>query len=214
MVAAWGGSQAAAVVAVVVAVAWAGRRAAGCRTSSSVRGTRAVPEAAFPAVAAFRAVAAALDQAPPHTREALARWAGIEAEGGRLVPGRRVLRRMMGLEESSRERRNPIARNEPFRCLSCGLDVEATRRGGPRSHCPRCLRSLHVDVVPGDRASACGGLMDPVSWATRGEDVTLLHRCRTCGFQRPARLLLEAEPQPDDLSVLLALRPASGEEVQ
>ena len=40
-----------------------------------------------------------------------------------------------------------------------------------RNHCPNCLSSLHVDEEPGDRASDCGGIMEPVAvWVRKGGD--------------------------------------------
>ncbi|WDF05905.1 RNHCP domain-containing protein [Shouchella hunanensis] len=33
--------------------------------------------------------------------------------------------------------------------------------GSYRNHCPFCLYSKHQDIIPGDRASTCGGLMEP-----------------------------------------------------
>ena len=84
-----------------------------------------------------------------------------------------------------------IARNDPFKCEHCGKEVEPIRFGGSyRNHCPFCLWSRHVDgTVPGDRASACQGLMEPVAVTTRrtGEFV-LTHRCTKCGFERLNRI--------------------------
>ncbi|MFO0006801.1 MAG: RNHCP domain-containing protein [bacterium] len=53
--------------------------------------------------------------------------------------------------------------------------------GAPvRDHCPWCLRGLHVDVVPGDRAADCGGVLDPYAIERRPPDVLLRLRCRAC----------------------------------
>lgn len=43
--------------------------------------------------------------------------------------------------------------------------------------------------VPGDRANACGGMMEPMAVTTRrtGEFV-LTHRCTQCGFERYNRI--------------------------
>ena len=52
---------------------------------------------------------------------------------------------------------------DSFTCKVCGRLVVAAGAGsGHRNHCPNCLCSLHDDVEPGDRASDCGGIMDPV----------------------------------------------------
>jgi len=47
---------------------------------------------------------------------------------------------------------------EDFVCGECGTTVSGT---GYTNHCPQCLWSMHVDVNPGDRAAACGGMMEP-----------------------------------------------------
>jgi predicted RNA-binding Zn-ribbon protein involved in translation (DUF1610 family) len=62
--------------------------------------------------------------------------------------------------------RNKILRNNPqesFICLSCGKGVAALEHGGQhRYHCPNCLSSYHVDIIPGDRRSSCCGIMEPI----------------------------------------------------
>lgn len=77
--------------------------------------------------------------------------------------------------------------------------------GGYRNHCPVCLYSKHVDVMPGDRASACGGLMPPVRLEHRsGKGLVVVHRCRRCGLERPNRVATDTA-QPDDLDTLARL---------
>ncbi len=60
--------------------------------------------------------------------------------------------------------------SEVFPCKNCGhVVVPAGAGSAHRNHCPNCLCSLHVDEEPGDRASACGGLMEPVAvWVRKG----------------------------------------------
>lgn len=63
--------------------------------------------------------------------------------------------------------------------------------GRHRNHCPLCLYSRHVDGrTPGDRASGCGGLMEPwgVFERPRNGEQVLVHRCRSCGFERHNRV--------------------------
>ncbi len=119
-------------------------------------------------------------------------------------PGKRLLRRARGTERAARVRRNPIQRDEAFDCQHCG-------RGVPpgvsrvRDHCPFCLRSLHVDIVPGDRAAGCGGLMDPVSLEVGGRaGMVIRYRCRVCGHEHRNRAALDVEP-PDDAVALRRL---------
>ncbi len=71
----------------------------------------------------------------------------------------------------------------PFQCKVCGAEVSPEGAGSAhRNHCPRCLCSLHLDETPGDRASQCGGIMDPIAvWVRRDGEWAIIHRCRRCG---------------------------------
>ncbi len=73
--------------------------------------------------------------------------------------------------------------DETFTCKVCGRPVVPAGAGsGHRNHCPNCLNSLHVDIEPGDRASDCGGHMEPVAvWVRKNGEWALIHRCRICG---------------------------------
>jgi hypothetical protein len=116
-----------------------------------------------------------------------------------------ALRRAAGRGEDARRARNPIAANEAFRCRACDHEVPAAPGAASRNHCPRCLRSLHVDgAVPGDRASACAGLMDPVRAELRGGRWKVVQRCRRCGHERANTLHPEWAVDPDDLAALPA----------
>lgn len=69
---------------------------------------------------------------------------------------------------------------EDFDCTQCGHHVVGN---GFTDHCPRCLFSLHVDVNPGDRASDCGGKMEPVNIAPARGGYTIYYRCMQCGYE-------------------------------
>ena len=73
--------------------------------------------------------------------------------------------------------------NDSFTCKVCGRLCTPQNAGSDhRNHCPNCLSSLHVDLEPGDRASDCGGIMDPVAvWVRKGGEWAIIHRCRRCG---------------------------------
>ena len=95
-----------------------------------------------------------------------------------------------------------------FTCKNCGFEVLPLGYSS-RNHCPRCLCSLHVDVNPGDRASECGGIMDPISAepdAKKG--YIIIHKCRKCGAIRRNRAANEAKVQPDDISLIIKLTAA------
>ena len=48
-----------------------------------------------------------------------------------------------------------------FICAHCGREVEPLGYTS-RNHCPFCLSSLHVDIMPGDRANECKGVLRPI----------------------------------------------------
>lgn len=82
----------------------------------------------------------------------------------------------------SQQRKNFIMNNDPFECGFCGAQ-NGPLQGSCRNHCTQCLYSRHVDdVVPGDRASTCLGLMKPIgldSHSKKGQ--MIIHECLTCG---------------------------------
>lgn len=79
--------------------------------------------------------------------------------------------------------------NTGFTCERCGHPVAPLRNGGYRNHCPACLHSKHVDLLPGDRAASCRGLMAPTGVDHHGaKGFMLVHRCVTCGFTRRNRV--------------------------
>ena len=99
---------------------------------------------------------------------------------------------------------------DAFLYAHCGTTVLGEAQGTQqRNHCPRCLRSLHVDITVGDRRSLCMGVMDPISvWARRGAEVALLHRCQRCGVIRSNRIAGDDDPEP--LRDLFRLLEAAG----
>ena len=96
--------------------------------------------------------------------------------------------------------------NTAFTCLRCGLGVIPLSNGSYRNHCPRCLYSQHLDIVPGDRAASCEGMMEPVGMKFRSgkKGPQVVHRCLACGSVRPNRIA-RGTVQPDDLEAMLRL---------
>ena len=82
-----------------------------------------------------------------------------------------------------------IAREEPFTCEACGMDVQPLGKGTYRDHCPKCLTSKHVDRDgPGDRLSSCKGLLKPVSIDQDGKKgFMIVYVCENCGMQHRNR---------------------------
>ena len=85
---------------------------------------------------------------------------------------------------------------EVFTCRACGRLV--TPEGGGtrhRNHCPKCLHTVHLDGVPGDRAAGCGGDMEPVGvWSRKGGEWAVIHRCRRCGVFHSNRVAADDDP--------------------
>lgn len=74
-----------------------------------------------------------------------------------------------------------IRRKEDFTCEKCGAFIKGA---GYTNHCPKCLWSKHVDVHPGDRAEACGGMMKPIAAELKRNEYIIVHRCGRCGLVR------------------------------
>lgn len=86
-------------------------------------------------------------------------------------------------------------RIEDFSCENCGAQVVGN---GFTNHCPKCLWSKHVDINPGDRAEACGGMMEPIGVESKADEYRILFRCTRCGEERWNKSALD-----DDFEVLL-----------
>jgi rubrerythrin len=71
---------------------------------------------------------------------------------------------------------------ENFICEKCGHNVVGD---GYTDHCPKCLWGKHMDEeVPGDRASNCRGLMEPIeSKVYQVIKYKVKYRCVKCGHE-------------------------------
>ena len=93
-----------------------------------------------------------------------------------------------------------------FRCGHCDYAVPRHAPGTQhRNHCPVCLWSRHLDDLPGDRESGCGGLMEPVGISPRPDgEWMVVHRCRRCDTLHRTRIAGDDDP----IALLsLAVRP-------
>lgn len=97
---------------------------------------------------------------------------------------------------------------ESFKCRVCGREIIPEGAGSDhRNHCPNCLSSLHVDEEPGDRASECGGIMEPISvWVRKNGEWAIIHRCKRCGKLSSNRIAADDNPV---LLVSISMRPVS-----
>lgn len=123
---------------------------------------------------------------------------------------RQKRRRNREISLARREQKRPDYRHTPctesFICKACGAQVSPEAAGtAHRNHCPHCLCSLHVDHRPGDRASLCGGIMDPIGvWVRKNGEWAIIHRCRACGALSSNRIAADDNPA---LLMSIAARP-------
>ena len=95
--------------------------------------------------------------------------------------------------------------NQGFICINCGQEVLPLRNGSYRNHCPYCLYSLHVDIVPGDRACKCMGLMEPnriVYNSKKGYQI--VHRCLKSSKEK-ANIICDDDSQLDNFDLILEI---------
>lgn len=95
---------------------------------------------------------------------------------------------------------------ESFTCKICGTFIVPEGAGSQhRNHCPNCLSSIHVDNEPGDRASVCKGIMDPIGvWVRKNGEWAIIHRCRLCGILSSNRIAADDNPT---LLMSIAVKP-------
>ncbi|MFA5811746.1 MAG: RNHCP domain-containing protein [bacterium] len=97
-------------------------------------------------------------------------------------------------------------RNEGFVCGHCGREVPPTAHTTPRSHCPFCLWSMHVDINPGDRANKCRGMMRPIGIYTHArKEYIILHQCMRCGERMRAKAIFSDDNAADDFELIIEL---------
>ena len=95
--------------------------------------------------------------------------------------------------------------DDGFICANCGLEVKPLGYSS-RNHCPRCLCSVHVDIMPGDRANECGGLLVPIrTEPDPKKGYVITHRCEKCGAVVRCRAAHEAKVQPDNMKLIISL---------
>lgn len=101
---------------------------------------------------------------------------------------------------------------DPFTCKVCGRMVTPGGAGTEhRNHCPNCLSSVHVDEKPGDRASDCHGVMEPIAvWVRKSGEWAIIHRCKVCGKFSSNRIAADDNPMK---LMAIALRPYGSETI-
>ncbi len=68
-----------------------------------------------------------------------------------------------------------------FICRVCGREVPPLVYTS-RDHCPHCLSSIHIDVMPGDRANECLGTLIPLqTLPDPKKNFIIIYKCEKCG---------------------------------
>jgi DNA-directed RNA polymerase subunit RPC12/RpoP len=71
-----------------------------------------------------------------------------------------------------------VLKQQEYACEYCD---EKVMGGRYNNHCHKCLWSKHVDdKIPGDRASKCQGLMEPIRVIKKNDNFRILHKCVEC----------------------------------
>ena len=77
--------------------------------------------------------------------------------------------------------RSFIKNDSGFVCAVCGKSVGPLKYSS-RDHCPFCLCSLHLDIMPGDRQNECGGVLAPIDVEQNTKKGYIIkYRCVQCG---------------------------------
>ena len=75
--------------------------------------------------------------------------------------------------------KNFTMRDEEFICENCGQHVFPLKYTA-RDHCPHCLYSKHVDIMPGDRANNCQALLKPIGIEKFKDTYKIIYKCTKC----------------------------------
>lgn len=95
--------------------------------------------------------------------------------------------------------------NTGFQCIVCHRYVMPLKHGSYRNHCPFCLSSLHIDIMPGDRKSPCRGIMLAYRLKHSGKKGwQIIHRCMKCGAEKLNKIA-EGDVQSDDWTEIVKL---------
>ncbi len=71
--------------------------------------------------------------------------------------------------------------DEKFICDNCHQKVNKLNYSA-RDHCPYCLYSKHVDIMPGDRLNDCHGLLKPIGIEKHKKTFKIIYRCQKCNI--------------------------------
>lgn len=89
--------------------------------------------------------------------------------------------------------------DESFCCENCGKKVEKLNYTA-RDHCPFCLYSKHVDIMPGDRKNKCLGLLKPIGIEKFKDTYKIIYKCEKC--QEKHKNIIAND---DDMDLIISL---------
>lgn len=90
--------------------------------------------------------------------------------------------------------------DEEFICENCNKKVTKLNYTA-RDHCPYCLYSKHVDILPGDRKETCCGLLTPIGIEKdKKSEFKIIYKCSKCGMIRKNRMATD-----DDMNLIIKL---------
>jgi len=90
--------------------------------------------------------------------------------------------------------------DEEFICENCNTIVKPLGYTA-RNHCPKCLYSKHVDILPGDRKETCHGLLKPIGIEkNRKSDFKIIYECQKCHAIRKNKIAND-----DDMDIIIKL---------
>lgn len=87
-------------------------------------------------------------------------------------------------------------RDEEFICENCGKKVEPLNYTA-RDHCPYCLYSKHLDILPGDRKNDCQGLLKPIGIEKFKDTYKILYKCEKC--HKPHKNIMAKDDNMDTI---------------
>lgn len=89
--------------------------------------------------------------------------------------------------------------DESFICEYCGKNVQKLNYTA-RDHCPYCLYSKHVDIMPGDRKNSCCGLLEPINIEKFKDNFKIIYKCQKC-----KELHKNIMAKDDDMNLIIKL---------
>lgn len=88
--------------------------------------------------------------------------------------------------------------DDEFICENCNKKVTKLKYTS-RDHCPYCLYSKHVDIMPGDRANTCKGVLEPIQTLIDSKKgYVIVYKCRKCG-----KIVRNKAAKDDDIDLII-----------